>query len=177
MTQLGLLPDVEFEQGILAIRKLSGKSLDEAKRQLDKQAENWLTENLPLGYFIHGNVPSSKNSKTMVTVNRGGKEFTVPVQSAACRNYIKETKGSWIYNKVPFLNQVRPLSWPVSIEFTFIRETVARFDYINAAQILCDLMTHYGYIPDDEAAYIVPVFNRTVFYSRTKPGVLLKIIK
>ena len=48
---------------------------------------------------------------------------------------------------------------PYRIELYFIRDTKRRFDYINAAQIIFDLMQEYGYIEDDDSTNIIPVFK------------------
>ena len=48
---------------------------------------------------------------------------------------------------------------PYKIELFFIRDSRRRFDYINAAQIIFDLMQEYGYIEDDNSTNIIPVFS------------------
>ena len=48
---------------------------------------------------------------------------------------------------------------PYKIELYFIRDSKRRFDYINVAQIIFDLMQEYGYIEDDDSQNIIPVFK------------------
>lgn len=133
-------------------------------------------------FYIPQDVRSSKNSKEIGRFKKRNKitgdleNFTTLVNSKAAQKYKKDTAGYWLQNKVEFLNQSRLLPLPLRIEFTFIRETLRKFDYVNGAQILLDLMVEYGYMPDDETAYVVPAFN-IVYYHRKLAGVLIRILK
>jgi len=48
---------------------------------------------------------------------------------------------------------------PYRIGLFFIRDSRRRFDYINIAQIIFDLMVYYSYLCDDSAEYVIPVFT------------------
>ena len=61
---------------------------------------------------------------------------------------------------------------PYKIELFFIRDSRKRFDYINAAQIVFDLMQEYGYIEDDDSTNIIPIFKG---YKIDKIGAGVKI--
>lgn len=106
--------------------------------------------------FIKGNTPSSKNSKQFVTLKNGK---TMLLNSKTVQKYIKESKGDWIKNKTEFLKMLKDKEKPYKIELFFIRDSRRRFDYINAAQIIFDLMQKYGYIEDDDSTNVIPVFN------------------
>lgn len=106
--------------------------------------------------FIKGNTPSSKNSKQFVTLKNGK---TMLLNSKTVQKYIKESKGDWIKNKTEFLKMLKDKEKPYKIELFFIRDSRRRFDYINAAQIIFDLMQEYGYIEDDNSTNIIPVFS------------------
>lgn len=106
--------------------------------------------------FIAGNTPSSKNSKQFVTLKTGKKLL---LNSKTVQNYIKKSKVDWIKNKTEFLKTLKGKEKPYKIELYFIRDSKRRFDYINAAQIIFDLMQHYGYIEDDDSQNIIPVFK------------------
>ena len=106
--------------------------------------------------FIAGNTPSSKNSKQFVTLKSGK---TLLINSKTVQKYIKESKVDWLVNKTEFFKMLKGKEKPYKIELYFIRDSKRRFDYINAAQIIFDLMQHYGYIEDDDSQNIIPVFK------------------
>ena len=122
--------------------------------------------------FINGNTPSSKNSKQFVTLKNGK---TMLLNSKTTQNYIKNSKADWILNKNKFLKMVKNKSKPYKIELFFIRDTKRRFDYINAAQIIFDLMQEYGYIEDDDSQNIIPVF-KGYKVDKSRAGVEIEVL-
>jgi len=100
--------------------------------------------------YIPGNVPSSKNSKQWT-----GRFL---ISSKTVQRYTKETKELWITKRKKFLKMIEGQEKPYKIGFYFIRDTKRRFDLINAAQLPCDLMVKNGWIDDDNANEIIPVF-------------------
>ena len=106
--------------------------------------------------FIAGNTPSSKNSKQFVTLKSGK---TLLINSKTVQKYIKESKADWLVNKNEFLKMLKGKEKPYKIELYFIRDSKRRFDYINASQIIFDLMQEYGYIEDDDSSNIIPIFK------------------
>lgn len=121
--------------------------------------------------FIKGNTPSSKNSKQFVTLKNGK---TMLLNSKTVQKYIKESKVDWIKNKTEFLKMIKDKEKPYKIELYFIRDSKRRFDYINAAQIIFDLMQEYGYI-DDDSTNIIPVFSGFEV-DKTKSGVMIRVL-
>ena len=117
--------------------------------------------------FIPGHVPSSKNSRVWT-----GRFF---VQSKACQTYKKQSEHFWSQNKQVFLGIIKDKSKPYRIELFFYRKTRHKFDYINAAQIVCDQMTSFGWIEDDNADEIIPVFI-PYEYNKEHPGVRITIL-
>tara|TARA_A100001201_G_C4091645_1_gene202323 strand:- start:2184 stop:2759 length:576 start_codon:yes stop_codon:yes gene_type:complete len=122
--------------------------------------------------FIPGNVPSSKNSKQWT-----GKML---IHSKPTRNYIRDTKQHYIQAKEEFKSQVidkagiEP-SYPIHIDFYFVRSSRRKFDYINPAQTVQDLMVKYGWIDDDNCDIIVPHFSG-YHVDKDKPGVIIKVL-
>lgn len=106
--------------------------------------------------FIAGNTPSSKNSKQFVTLKSGK---TLLINSKTVQKYIKESKADWLVNKNEFLKMLKGKEKPYKIELYFIRDSKRRFDYINATQIIFDLMQEYGYIEDDDSTNVIPIFK------------------
>lgn len=111
--------------------------------------------------FIAGNTPSSKNSKRIITITdkKTGKETTRLINSKVTEKYIKNSKADWLINKNEFLKMLKGKEKPYKVELFFIRNSKRRFDYINAAQIIFDLMQEYGYIEDDDSTNVIPIFK------------------
>ena len=64
---------------------------------------------------------------------------------------------------------------PYKIELFFIRDSRRRFDYINAAQIIFDLMQEYGYIEDDDSTNVIPIF-RGFEVDQARAGVTIEVL-
>lgn len=122
--------------------------------------------------FIQGNTPSSKNSKQFVTFKNGK---TMLLNSKTVQKYIKESKGDWILNKNNFKKMIKDKEKPYKIELYFIRDSKRRFDYINVAQIIFDLMQEYGYIEDDDSQNIIPVF-KGFEVDKARAGVEIRVL-
>lgn len=103
-----------------------------------------------MNIFISGNVPSSKNS------NQWTGKFLI--KSKVTQRYIKSTKRDYEVLKGDFLKMFKDEETPFKVGLYFIRDTHRRFDYINACQIVADLMVKNGWLVDDNADYFVPVF-------------------
>ncbi len=119
--------------------------------------------------FIPGNVPSSKNGRIFA------KGRSLP--SASCAKYYKASKKCWEDKptKEAFLKMVGKKEFPIYVEFHFIRNSKRRFDYINPTQTIQDLMVKHGWLPDDNADYIIPVF-KPYGYDKLKSGVYIKVL-
>lgn len=122
--------------------------------------------------FIPGNTPSSKNSKQFVTLKSGK---TLLINSKTVQKYLKESKADWLINKNKFLKMLKGKGKPYKVELFFIRDSKRRFDYINAAQIIFDLMQHYGYIEDDDSQNIIPVF-KGYKVDKSRAGVEIEVL-
>ena len=118
-------------------------------------------------FFIPGNVPSSKNGRRWT-----GKYF---IASKTVVNYRKNSKPYYIKYASAFKAELAKCTLPVKISFTFIRGTHHKFDYINPAQTVQDDMVTYGWIEDDNADNILPVFV-DYKYDKKNPGVIIEII-
>mgnify|MGYP000907984799 CR=1 FL=1 len=127
--------------------------------------------------FIPGNTPSSKNSKRIITITnkKTGKKTTRLINSEVTEKYIKTSKIDWILNKRNFLKMLENKEKPYKIELFFIRDSKRKFDYINAAQIVFDLMQEYGYIEDDDSINVIPVF-KGFEVDKARTGVEISVI-
>ena len=122
--------------------------------------------------FIAGNTPSSKNSKQFVTLKNGKKLL---LNSKIVRKYIDISEMDWRFNKTEFFKMLKGKEKPYKIELYFIRDSKRKFDYINAAQIVFDLMQHYGYIEDDDSQNIIPVF-KGFEVDKARAGVKIEVL-
>jgi len=117
-------------------------------------------------FFILGNVPSSKNGKRWT-----GKYL---IHSKTTMRYIKETKEDYLRLKKEFTKELSKHEPPYKISFKFIRNSKRKFDYVNPLQTVQDLMVKYEWIEDDNATFLLPVFE-PYEYNKVKPGVLITI--
>ena len=127
--------------------------------------------------FIAGNTPSSKNSKRIITITnkKTGKKTTRLINSEVTEKYIKSSKVDWLVNKNEFLKMIKDKEKPYKIELYFIRDSKRRFDYINAAQIIFDLMQEYGYIEDDDSTNVIPIF-KGFEVDKVRAGVKIEVL-
>jgi len=148
------------------------------------------------GIFIPGEVPSSKNSKeigfffkkqgstgTMFYLKAGldpkdpknYKAVQLNLNSSkTTKRYIKEKEWDYIGAKVAFQKLLVGKEKPYRLCFQFTRGTKRKFDYINAAQIVQDLMVKYGWIDDDDCVNVRPYFLEYKV-DKNSPGVLISI--
>lgn len=116
--------------------------------------------------YIAGNVPSSKNSRLWTGY--------MLIASKPVRKYIADTEYEWMANKSKFLKMIEGLTPPYKIHFKFIRDSKRRFDYANAVQVIQDLMVKHQWIEDDNADYLVPVFD-DYEYKKNDGGVVISL--
>lgn len=138
--------------------------------------------------FIPGSVPSLKNSK--VKTSRGifpSKTVTKYVKGLGIQSYSASRKEVVEYKTRPNLFKVyaeqiaqamNGRSFPVIMEFHFVRKTKAKFDFNNANQILADLLVAHNVLEDDNMDYFIPVpFKRNELWytvDKDNPGVYIK---
>lgn len=103
---------------------------------------------------IYGELYSSKNSKEIVKF--GDKPALIP--SKAFRANIKPIEQQLTLLRCKWLNETKNLCTPLRIVFRIYRKTKRRFDYVNIVQGLLDSMVKCGWIPDDNADVVLPVF-------------------
>lgn len=126
-------------------------------------------------WFINGySVPSKKNSRQNFV--RNGKQISIPSKQHA--EYKKMTHLQYVAFGKEFRAAVKLLGLenPLRVEFTFIRSTKHRFDFCNACQTCEDLMVETGWLDDDSADYIIPVF-KPYEYNKSNAGVIIKLLK
>lgn len=120
--------------------------------EIGKTAQQEIKDSVELKttLFIPGNVASSKNSKQWT-----GKFL---VSSKTTQNYTKATSAFYSILKHEFKEMVKDQPKPYKIGFYFIRDSKRKFDFVNVAQLPFDLMVKNGWIEDDNADEVIPVF-------------------
>ena len=123
------------------------------------------------GIFIPGHVPSSKNSKRVMRLKNGK---TLVINSKAVMKYKKESALYWNLGKGLFKKLLTNHDKPYRIFFLFVRKTKAKFDYINPAQTVQDIMTDHEWLVDDNCDELVPYFLKHVVNTK-HPGVYVVV--
>lgn len=123
--------------------------------------------------YIPGNVPSSKNSKQIVSPRGGGRPMLIDSKTTA--KYKKNYGIFYKSERSRFLKMIEGLEPPYYIAFKFIRDSRRRFDYVNPLQTVQDLMVKYEWIEDDNADFIIPVL-RPYSYKKNDGGVEIHIV-
>jgi hypothetical protein len=123
--------------------------------------------------FMSGNTPSSKNSRQRT---KAGFFIT----SKTVQKYLKEHESQWESVPEEFKISMEKESYPIIVGFHFVRNSKHRWDFTNIVQICADLMTKYGWIPDDNMDYFIPqvlwIDEKHYSYNKESPGVFIKII-
>ena len=137
--------------------------------------------------FIPGNVPSLKNSK--IKTSRGvfpSKTVTKYLRSLGIQSYSSRKKEVKEYKDINRPNIFKEVfsgisitNYPCIFHFHFIRKSRHKFDFINACQIVADLMVAHDIIEDDNMDYFIPfplLINDSWYsYNKEKPGVIIRI--
>lgn len=123
---------------------------------------------MSITFFIPENTPSSKNGKQWT-----GKYL---VHSKQSQVYYKNTHDFWLNLQPAFVKELQKFKKPYKVEFTFVRKSRHKFDYVNPLQTVLDQMVKYKWIEDDNADEIKPSFGDYI-YDKMNPGVTIKIIK
>jgi hypothetical protein len=55
-----------------------------------------------------------------------------------------------------FEKLLKDKQFPLLISFHFVRESKRKFDFGNATEVIFDLMTAHGVIPDDNIEFVFP---------------------
>jgi hypothetical protein len=139
-------------------------------------------------FWLSNNVPSSKNNKVWT-----GEFF---VNSEAVQKWRRKAKYEIHAQAIWFQYMLSMLPQPYFIEFTFIRNTKHKFDYINALQVILDDVVGYGkvekkyrfdekypkrsiylgWLTDDNTTIIRPYFREPI-YDKENAGVIIKILR
>ena len=99
---------------------------------------------------------SSKNGQQIVYNKRLERMLVIKKKSA--REQDNELKILLMANKRAWDKMCTDKEFPLKVGFYVYRQTKRRFDWVNIVQGLQDAMVKNGYLPDDSAIYLTPVF-------------------
>ena len=104
---------------------------------------------------IYGELYSSKNSKRIV---KFGNRIAL-ISSKQNLESVKPIEQQLILNRKKWFEMINGYKKPLKISFKIYRKTHRKFDYLNIIQGLQDLMVKCGWLIDDNADEIIPVFE------------------
>jgi len=157
--------------------------------------EEYLYGNVSGAFYIPGNVPSSKNSKEIIYIYTGrssccnakyiksnGKficmkcrQVTTPgkrpvlSESKLTKEYKEKTS---LYYSSQVIRELFDLKKPIGLGMFFIRSSKHHYDFINASQVICDILVKNNVIDDDDTQNVIPIFLGEK-YDKEEPGVVL----
>lgn len=123
-------------------------------------------------WFIPKNVPSSKNSKRIIRNTKSGKPSII--SSRLTMDYVRDTKWYYVLYGKEFQKVSKNLPFPLNVDFQFIRDSKRTFDYINAAQVVQDLMVENSWVEDDNCNLLFPSFSPYLVDPK-EPGVIITL--
>lgn len=104
---------------------------------------------------IYGELYSSKNSKRIVKF--GNRPALIPSKQYMAS--VKPIEQQLVLNRAKWFRMIQGSLKPLQIVFKIYRKTHRAFDYVNIIQGCQDLMVKCGWLPDDNANEILPVFE------------------
>ena len=99
---------------------------------------------------------SSKNGQQIIYSKKLDRPLIVKKISARVQD--NQLKVLLMANKRKWDKMIEGKQYPLKVGFYVWRKTKRRFDWCNIVQGIQDSMVKNGYIPDDNASYLTPVF-------------------
>ena len=112
---------------------------------------------------------TKKNSQRIFINGRTGRPFVVP--SEKFKEY-QENAGFFLRRFGRYSGE-----YPVNIRYLFYMKTKRRVDLTNLMESADDVLTHYGIIEDDSAAFIGGHDGSRVLYDKDNPRTEIYISK
>lgn len=99
---------------------------------------------------------SSKNGQQIIYSKKLDRPLIVKKISARVQD--NQLKVMLMANKHTWEKMIEGKKFPLKVGLYVYRKTRRRFDWVNIVQGLQDAMVKGGYLPDDSAQYLTPVF-------------------
>lgn len=100
---------------------------------------------------------SSKNSRQIFKLGNGR---TIIAKSSVAKQNEEDLNILLSLHRYSWLKMIEGKKYPLRVHFKIYRKTKRKFDYINILQNFCDSMVMSGWLPDDDADHILPVFEQ-----------------
>jgi len=181
-----ILPEILYDPFIALNDTLRHRIID-SQKDLNKELLKYLKEKYreDTCFFIPNNVPSLKNSYVIgntytrnsaccnVGFIRNGdaricpkcgqlcqiKTYPSLKEGKICKAYKRETIDSWIKIVDKFKKMISNKPLPIRVAMYFIRDSRRIFDYINAAQIIQDILADGITVGDKRSKVMGSVFH------------------
>lgn len=128
-------------------------------------------------WFIPYQTPSKKNSQQLYIKRYGTKMVPATTTSKRYKDYINVTKMYWTTFGKEFRKTIETLGlkYPLKVEFTFIRSTKQKVDYVGPLESCQDIMQDFNWIDNDDAYTLKPSLG-DLQVDKNRAGVIIKIL-
>lgn len=129
-------------------------------------------------WFIPYQVPSKKNTQQLyIKRTKDGRHIPGTTTSKRYKDYITATRKYWETFAFEFKSTISKLdiSYPLNVEFTFIRATNQEVDYVGPLESVQDIMQDFGWIPNDNYKHLRPHLGY-MEVNKNNPGVRIKLL-
>lgn len=128
-------------------------------------------------WFIPYQTPSKKNNQQLYIKHLGKKMIPATTTSKRYKEYVNVTKMYWTTFGKEFRHAIATLGlqFPLKVEFTFIRSTKQKFDYVGPLESCQDIMQDFKWIDNDDAYTIKPLLG-DLQVDKNNAGVRIKLI-
>jgi len=138
--------------------------------------------------FIAGNTPSLKNNKVATakgvfmskTVRKYLQKLGVKNYSVSKKTFVNYATRPNLFDLAvaPMRNELHDKKPPHIIGLHFVRGTRHKADWVNLAQIVCDLLVAHGVLFDDDMDHLIPspyqlANGQWYSYDKDNPGVII----
>ena len=120
-------------------------------------------------FFIRGNVPSLKNTKTVT-------HSKAIVSGPSVIRWQKLSAEDWLRQKEQFKKLIYHLPCPIFVHLTFIRNIDNLWDFTAPTETIADEMVKYNWINDDNRCEFVPCFGKPRI-DKARPGTIIRVLK
>lgn len=109
---------------------------------------------------------TKKNSNQIVIVK--GRRIVIPSKvfseyQNSCKQYIPKLE--------------KPIDYPINLKCVYYRKSKRRVDLCNLEEAICDILTHYKFLDDDNRNIVASHDGSLVLYDKDNPRVEIEITK
>ena len=98
---------------------------------------------------------SSKNSRRIL---KGGNKLII-AKSKVAKEQESFLTAFMLLQRKKWFEELKGKEFPIRLSLRIYRKTRRRWDWVNIVQNLFDCMVKAGWLPDDDAEHLTPVFD------------------